>query len=144
MKKHTIYVLSGALFGVGMHVSQMTNPEKVINFLDVTGNWDPSLALVMAAAVAVTLITFRFIIHSPRPLFEENFHLPTRQELDGELFGGAAIFGIGWGLAGYCPGPAIAGLVMGFWEPFAFVAAMIAGSLIRKWWEERPGKSAIA
>ncbi len=98
-------------------------------FLDVTGNWDPSLALVMGGALAVTLIAFRLVLKRPRPLFEGEFHLPRLTRVDRRLLAGAAIFGVGWGLAGYCPGPGLAALSQLTLEAAAFVAAMIAGSL---------------
>ena len=112
MKKNIAALIAGLLFGLGLAISQMTNPAKVLNFLDITGTWDPTLAFVMGGAVLVTLISFRFILKQDRPLFEGQFHLPTRSDIDGRLLGGAALFGIGWGLAGYCPGPGIAALVM--------------------------------
>ena len=120
--------LSGLLFGLGLTISGMINPAKVIGFLDVTGNWDPSLALVMASGLAVTLPGFHFILKQKRPLFEAKFYLPGKADIDLRLIGGAVLFGIGWGLAGYCPGPAIAALGFGSIEPWLFVAAMFLGS----------------
>jgi len=117
----------GLLFGCGILISGMGNPAKVLNFFDLAGTWDPSLAFVMGGAVLVTLISFRFILKQDRPLFEGQFHLPTRSDIDGRLLGGAALFGIGWGLAGYCPGPGIAALVMGLWEPALFVVGLLVG-----------------
>lgn len=117
----------GVLFGVGLALSQMINPAKVLGFLDVAGNWDPSLALVLIGAVAVTALAFRAIRRRPRPLFTARFHLPTRKDVDARLVAGAAVFGIGWGLVGFCPGPALAALALGFWQPAVFVAAMLAG-----------------
>lgn len=117
----------GTLFGLGLAVSQMANPEKVISFLNLAANWDPSLLLVMAAATGVALVGFRWATGSA-PLFESRHHLPTSTNIDSRLIGGAVIFGLGWGLAGYCPGPAITGLGSGSLEPWLFVAAMVAGS----------------
>ncbi len=107
----------------------MTNPEKVIAFLDIFGDWDPSLALVLLSAVVVSFVGFRLTIRQPHPVLGGIFHLPTRRDIDRPLILGAAIFGVGWGLSGYCPGPAIAALPVGHWEPYVFLAAMLSGSL---------------
>ena len=122
-------IVSGIIFGLGLAVSQMINPEKVVGFLDVTGNWDPSLALVMGGAVVVTFIAFRLTKKRQAPLFDTMFHKPAKSRIDAPLVIGSAIFGIGWALSGYCPGPGIATLVTGSTEAFVFIAAMIAGSL---------------
>lgn len=119
---------SGIIFGIGLAISQMVNPQKVVGFLDVTGNWDPSLALVMGGAVAVTFIAFRLTRNSQSPLFDSMFHRPGKTRIDAPLVIGSAVFGIGWGLSGYCPGPGIATLATGSTEALVFVAAMIAGS----------------
>lgn len=123
--------VSGLLFGAGLLVGGMTDPAKVIGFLDLAGHWDPSLAFVMGAALCVTLPTFQLLKGRNRPLFEERFFLPTKTDLDPQLLGGAALFGIGWGIAGLCPGPAIANLASGSMEVLGFVAAMIAGMWLR-------------
>ena len=123
---------AGFLFGTGLWVSGMANPKKVLGFLDVTGDWDPSLMLVMGGAVAVTLIFFRVILKKQKPLLEEKFHLPTRKDIDMPLVAGAAIFGIGWGTAGYCPGPALTALSTLSNESIVFVVAMIAGGLLHR------------
>jgi len=94
--------IAGLLFGGGLTVSQMVNPEKVISFLDITGNWDPSLAFVMGGALLVTLIGYKFVLKRSGPLFDDKFRLPTRKDIDAPLLIGAALFGIGWGLAGLC------------------------------------------
>ncbi|MDY6829076.1 MAG: YeeE/YedE family protein [Pseudomonadota bacterium] len=120
----------GTLFGAGLTLSAMVNPEKVLNFLDVLGHWDPSLALVMGGAVAVTLVAFPLVLRRPRPWFGARFHLPQKSTLDARLLIGAAFFGVGWGLAGYCPGPALAALSFGRLEPLVFVLAMAVGSWI--------------
>ena len=117
----------GVIFGIGLTVSEMINPARVIGFLDITGRWDPTLAFVMAGALAVTLPLFRFILRWPRPVLDRQFYLAAKSEIDRPLIIGAAIFGIGWGLAGFCPGPAFAGLASAKPGVFLFVAAMIAG-----------------
>jgi uncharacterized membrane protein YedE/YeeE len=118
---------AGLLFGIGLWISGMAVPKKVLDFLDVTGNWDPSLLLVMGGAVAVTLAAFRPALKRPKPLFAERFVVPTRSDIDLPLVGGAALFGLGWGIAGYCPGPALTALSNLTLEIFVFVAAMVAG-----------------
>lgn len=110
MRTHVIAFVSGALFAVGLAVGGMTRPGKVIGFLDVAGDWDPSLAFVMAGAVGVNLVLFRVILKRGRPLFAGAFHLPTKKDLDARLVVGAAVFGVGWGLGGYCPGPIVTSL----------------------------------
>ena len=105
----------------------MVNPAKVLGFLDVTGTWDPSLILVMGAGLAITLLTFRPLLKRPRPLLDTQFHVPSKTEIDRQLLTGAGIFGIGWGLVGYCPGPAIASLAYGQTESVIFLVAMVAG-----------------
>jgi len=124
---------SGVLFGAGLAISQMVNPEKVVGFLDFAGDWDPSLALVMAAALSVTAVLYRWTLRRRAPLCAAEFHVPTARRIDARLIGGSALFGIGWGLAGFCPGPALASLSYGTLEPALFVAAMIAGMAIWEW-----------
>ena len=119
----------GLGFGAGIAISGMGNPAKVLNFFDIFGNWDPSLMLVMLSALAVTFIGYRLVLRRPAPAFEPKFHLPTRRELDLPLVGGSALFGIGWGLSGFCPGGAIPALGSGSPAPFIFVASMIGGML---------------
>lgn len=123
---------AGTLFGLGLAVSQMMNPAKVLSFLNLAGAWDPSLALVMAAATAVAFIGFRWAAQGA-PLFAEKYYLPTRRDIDARLITGAAIFGTGWGLAGYCPGPALTALASGALEPALFVLSMLAGSQVARW-----------
>ena len=127
-KRDIAALLTGTLFGLGLSVSQMVNPAKVLNFLDIAGNWDPTLALVMAGAVLVTLPAFHWLLKRPVPLFDKQFHLPSRSDIDNRLVLGAALFGVGWGIAGLCPGPAITGLVTGQLSIVGFVLAMLAGS----------------
>lgn len=117
----------GLLFGLGLVISQMINPAKVIAFLDIFGDWDPSLAVVMAAALATTLIGYRIVLARPSPLLDETFHLPTKTMIDRPLVVGAAIFGLGWGLAGFCPGPGLAALPVGGVDAALFVVAMVVG-----------------
>jgi len=121
---------AGLLFGLGLAISQMVNPRKVLDFLDVTGNWDPSLALVMAGAVGVTMLAFRFVLKRKQPLFDGEFHLPRLTKLDRRLLVGSGVFGIGWGIGGYCPGPGIAALSAGSVEALVFVAGMALGSVL--------------
>lgn len=118
---------AGLLFGLGLVISGMANPAKVLNFLDITGTWDPTLAIVMAAAVATTAAGYRFVLRQSKPIFAATFQLPTATGLDGRLAAGASIFGTGWGLAGYCPGPAIASLALLNLGTALFVAAMLTG-----------------
>lgn len=122
-----IAIISGLLFGAGVTLSGMVNPAKVLNFMDVAGDWDPTLLFVMGAALAVTLIGYRIVLARPQPLFESEFRLPARTQIDGRLVAGAVMFGLGWGLTGFCPGPAVASLVFGFWQSWLFVAAMALG-----------------
>lgn len=136
MKTQLSALIAGLLFGLGLAISQMINPSKVIAFLDVTGNWDPSLALVLFAALAVNFVGWRLTRLRRHPLFSEKFHLPTRSDLDGRLIIGAAVFGVGWGLAGYCPGPAIAALTLNTWEPMIFLCALLAGSIAYQYYEK--------
>lgn len=123
-----VSLLSGVLFGAGLLVSGMTDPAKVVAFLDLAGAWDPSLAFVMGGAIGITLPVFQWVNRSSsRPLLGKTFHLPTRRDLDAPLIGGAVLFGIGWGVAGLCPGPAIANLYTLTPQAVAFVVAMLVG-----------------
>ncbi len=124
--------LVGLLFGFGLVVSQMINPAKIIGFLDVAGNWDPTLLVVMASALVTTLIGYRIVAIRSRPIFDTEFHLPTNTVIDRPLIIGAAIFGVGWGFAGLCPGPGITAAAIGGVAPWAFVAAMLAGIWARR------------
>lgn len=123
-------LLAGLLFGAGLAISGMTNPNKVLNFLDLTGTWDPSLALVMASAILVSALAFWLAKRRERPLFEPGFTLPANTQLETPLFVGSALFGIGWGLGGYCPGPAIASLSQPNGPLVAFLVAMTLGLLV--------------
>jgi uncharacterized protein len=130
-------LLSGTLFGLGLAVSGMVNPAKVLAFLDVAGNWDLTLAMVMLGALAVTAPAFRIVLKRGGPWFATRFSLPTKTDLEPRLVLGAALFGIGWGLAGFCPGPAITALVTGRGGVVLFVVAMLAGILIYEGFERR-------
>jgi uncharacterized protein len=127
--KPAIALFGGLLFGGGLYVSMMANPEKVLAFLDIAGAWDPSLLLVMVAAVAVAAIGFAVSRHRQHAIDGSEFAWPTANQLDTRLIGGAALFGIGWGLTGYCPGPGFAALVVNPIEAIPYLAAMIAGML---------------
>ena len=125
-------LLTGFVFGAGLAAADMTNPAKVQNFLDFFGSWDPSLAFVMGVALAVAAVGFAVSRRRPAPLFGEAFEFPTRRDLDAELLGGAALFGVGWGLAGFCPGPALAALVEDVSAVYVFVLAMLAGMALHR------------
>jgi uncharacterized protein len=129
VKRAIVALVCGLLFGAGLIISQMSNPAKVIGFLDVTGKWDPSLALVMAGAVAVFGVLYRLALRQGAPLLAPQFTLPEKDSLDASLMVGALVFGVGWGLGGFCPGPAIVSAAFGDVRVWVFVAAMIAGML---------------
>ncbi|MGN0932125.1 DUF6691 family protein [Falsigemmobacter intermedius] len=127
-----IAALIGLIFGAGITLGGMINPAKVLNFFDVAGTWDPSLAFVMGSALIVTGIGYRLVWTRPAPVLAAKFQVPTRKDIDPALIGGAALFGIGWGIAGFCPGGAIPAL--GLFEPqaFLFVGSMLAGLLLAR------------
>jgi len=118
---------AGSLFAIGLGVSGMTKPSKVLGFLDLFGAWDPSLALVMVGAISVYFLAHRLITRHSRPLFDSHFHLPTRKDLDHRLVTGSAIFGVGWALGGYCPGPGLVAAASGAGPAIAFVVSMAVG-----------------
>lgn len=120
-------LIVGVIFGLGLVISGMINPAKVLNFLDVAGPWDPSLIFVMAGAIAVTFIGYRLVLRRPSPVLADEFNLPPTSGIDHRLIVGPAIFGIGWGLAGLCPGPAISALALGASKVAVFVVFMFAG-----------------
>ncbi len=130
MSKVLSGLLCGLVFGAGLAVSGMMNPAKVIGFLDVAGDWDPTLAFVMGGALLVAVPAFYFIPKRPQPLLEKSFSIPTRKSLDAPLIWGFAIFGIGWGLVRYCPGPAVAALGTGLPLVLTFLGAMITGMFV--------------
>ncbi len=122
-------LLAGIIFGAGLTVSDMVNPARIQNFLDVAGNWDPTLIFVMLGAVAVTALGYRLVFRRGTPLLGEKFNLPAQRQIDLPLVGGAALFGVGWGLTGICPGPALADIVTLQPKLFLFILAMLAGML---------------
>jgi len=126
MRIITAYII-GIIFGVGISLSGMANPAKVLNFFDVAGTWDPSLIFVMGGAVVVTFLGYRFVLKRPMPLFDRKFLLPGSNVIDAKLIGGSAVFGIGWGIAGFCPGGALPALGTGRVEVILFTAALVAG-----------------
>lgn len=132
MRLIAIYLI-GLVFGLGISISGMANPAKVLNFFDVAGSWDASLAFVMGGALAVTAIGYRFVLRRPGPLLDVAFHLPTKRTIDLRLVGGSAVFGVGWGIAGFCPGGALPALGTGRFEVISFVLALIAGILAARW-----------
>jgi uncharacterized membrane protein YedE/YeeE len=123
-------LIVGLLFGAGLALSDMINPARVLAFLDVAGKWDPTLAFVIAGALVPSVIGYRLVRHMQRPLMAEEFRIPQNRVVEPRLLAGAAIFGIGWGLIGFCPGPAIAALGFELWQPWLFVAAMLAGMFL--------------
>ena len=123
-------LISGLLFGAGLTISGMVNPAKILNFLDLTGQFDATLIFVMGAGLIITTIGYQIIFRRGKPFFDSQFHLPKSEAIDAKLIGGAALFGIGWGISGFCPGPAIASLVFGYQQSFVFVAAMIVGTML--------------
>jgi uncharacterized membrane protein YedE/YeeE len=131
MRKLIVFI-SGVLFGAGVTISDMVNPMKVLNFFDISGAWDATLIFVMGAGLLVTLIGYHIIFKRKAPLFASSFRLPTSQDIDAQLLGGASLFGVGWGLGGFCPGPAVASLVFGRTESITFVIAMAAGMILAK------------
>ena len=132
---------AGLLFGAGLLLAGMTNPAKVINFLDITGQWDPSLIFVMGGGAVVAALAFWRVKGMPHSLLGVPFSLPTRNDIDRPLVLGSALFGIGWGIGGYCPGPALAGLVLGYSETGLFVVAMLAGMVLQHLTVKRVGRN---
>ncbi len=130
----------GVLFAIGLGISGMTHPSKVLAFLDVTGDWDPSLAFVMGGGVLVNSVVFRLALRRGTPIFARSFSLPVKARVDVPLVSGASIFGIGWGIGGFCPGPAVVSLAGGATPVVAFVAAML-GSMLATDAAERFGRS---
>lgn len=137
MKAKLAALAAGFLFGMGLMLSGMTNPGEVLGFLDWSGVWSPDLIGVLGSAVAVSLIGFQFARRMARPWFEAEFPAMPKKSVDRPLFIGALIFGIGWGLAGYCPGPALAGLALGNDEVPVFLGAMLIGGLLQQRWARR-------
>lgn len=133
MKRYSIAALvAGALFGLGLAMSGMTDARRVLGFLDLFGAFDPTLAFVLAGAVATTTLLFRLVLRRGSPVLADTFHVSNLRHVDRQLLGGAVLFGIGWGIAGYCPGPALAGLGIGSVEALWFVPAMAGGMLLHR------------
>jgi len=132
MKRIALAAIAGALFGLGLAVSGMTNPDKVLNFLDLAGQWDPSLALVMGGALAVTVPGYAWMRRRGVSLSGDALPAPPSSRIDHRLLVGSALFGIGWGIAGYCPGPALANLAHATLEALVFVVAVVAGSQLAR------------
>ncbi len=131
--KYLAALLIGVVFGLGIVLSGMADPSKVMNFFDIAGTWDPSLAFVMAGALLVTAPGYALLQRArKKPVFDARFHIPARGRIDGRLIGGSVLFGIGWGIAGFCPGGSIPALGLGHREAYIFLAAMIAGMLIAR------------
>lgn len=135
MKSILLALGAGILFGGGLLISGMAQPAKVIGFLDVLGDWDPSLGFVMVGAIAVHSLAYRLVPRLQRPLWGSSWAIPTRRDIDGRLVGGAALFGAGWGLGGYCPGPALTSVVAGASSTLIFTGAMLAGMWGYSIWE---------
>ena len=127
--KNLLTLFAGLTFGFGLIISGMSNPNKVINFLDITGNWDPSLALVMLGAIPLAFLGFRWIETSHKTIFNEALHLPGKDHFNPSLFIGSFLFGVGWAITGFCPGPALVALGIGSVKAIFFVAAMLVGML---------------
>lgn len=128
----TYALIAGLVFGIGIALSGMMNPAKVLNFFDLAGHWDPSLAFVMGGALIVTFFGYRLVWRRKAPLFGGRFQIPGATEIDAKLIGGAALFGVGWGIAGFCPGAALPALGTGRWEVALFVASVIGGIFLRR------------
>lgn len=145
MKKILSAFLIGGIFGLGIAISGMANPAKVLNFFDIAGNWDPSLLFVMGGALLVTAIGYRIVFATRKqPIFEARYSLPGTTGIDAQLVGGSAIFGIGWGISGFCPGGAIPALGLGHTETPIFIASMIAGIVIARALKDRAARPATA
>lgn len=132
MMRFIITYAIGLIFGIGIMISGMANPAKVINFFDIAGTWDPSLIFVMGGALIVAFIGYRIVFRRATPMMDSKFHLPTKTDLDMRLIGGSAIFGVGWGIAGFCPGGALPAIGTGRTEVLIFVVALVAGIAIAK------------
>lgn len=136
--------LVGLVFGTGIGLSGMANPAKVLNFFDLAGGWDPSLIFVMGGALATTFIGYRLVLRRPAPVLAQGFQLPASRGIDARLLGGAALFGIGWGIAGFCPGGALPALGTGRWQAFLFVGAVIAGIYLARFLQSCGGRASRA
>ena len=130
--KLIVTYLIGLVFGLGISISGMANPAKVLNFFDVAGTWDPSLIFVMGGALVVAFIGYKLVLKRPAPVFEPKFNVPTSRAIDARLVGGSAVFGIGWGIAGFCPGGALPALGTGNVDVLIFTAALVAGIFLAR------------
>mgnify|MGYP001178210924 CR=1 FL=1 len=133
MNRNTSALVAGLVFGIGIAISGMANPAKVLNFFDIAGTFDPSLIFVMGGALVTAAIGYRIVFGArTKPVFEAKFNVPTSRTIDARLVGGSALFGLGWGIAGFCPGGAIPALGLGYADTFIFMGAMIGGMLIAR------------
>ncbi|MGK5090405.1 DUF6691 family protein [Deltaproteobacteria bacterium TL4] len=139
MKVSLVSFFSGVCFSVGLSLGGMTQPEKIISFLDVTGTWDPSLLFVMVGAIVVYSVVYHYAIKQPSPFFSDHFSLPTLKKVDSSLVLGSALFGVGWGVSGFCPGPALASIVVGTPQVLVFVLFMAVGMYLA--WFFKKGKT---
>ena len=139
MARNISALIAGLIFGLGLTISQMVNPAKVISFLDVFGHWDPSLAFVMIGGLLVTAVGFRLVTGRQQPLFADRFLIPTNRLIDTRLAIGSILFGVGWGLVGLCPGPAVAAVTVGGVPVFVFVLSMVAGAFLYERFDETGG-----
>lgn len=137
MKNAIVAFFVGFVFAIGLGISGMTQPQKVVGFLDVFGDWDPSLIFVMGGAVGVHILTYRLIMKRKTPLLATKWSVPTKTEITPALIAGSVIFGVGWGLAGYCPGPVVTSLASFEPKPFVFVVAMLVGMMLFKQLDKR-------
>ena len=136
--------LIGIVFGLGIALSGMANPAKVLNFFDIAGTWDPSLVFVMFSAMLTAMIGYFFVLKGPKPVFADEFAIPKSRLIDRNLVLGSATFGIGWGISGFCPGGAVPALGIGRPEPFIFMAAMLVGIVVARTLRDRQAKAAAA
>ena len=132
--------LIGLVFGTGIAVSGMINPAKVLNFFDIAGTWDPSLIFVMGGALVTTLVGYKLVFGRETPVMEDSFQVPTNRSIDAKLLGGSALFGIGWGIAGFCPGGALPAIGTGRWEVFVFIGALVAGIYLARFLQSVAGR----
>ena len=144
MKRIVSALVAGLVFGTGIALSGMGNPAKVLNFFDVAGTWDPSLAFVMGGALLTAAIGYRLVFaRRQAPLFDTRFHLPTATAIDAKLVGGSALFGVGWGISGFCPGGAVPALGIAPWPTALFLVAMAAGMGLARWLQTQPRRQAV-
>lgn len=144
MGRNISALFAGLIFGLGLTISEMVNPAKVLAFLDLFGNWDPSLAFVMGGALIVTAIGYRLVWRAERPVFAERFQVPGSRRVDARLAMGAVLFGVGWGLVGLCPGPAISALTFGGMPVYVFMAAMGGGMALFEVFDQIPTRTKAA